>query len=53
LSIPKGNSGAFNEKHFGQPKEIRHPTDKLWFGNLNGEINFALPFGEIGLKSSV
>lgn len=29
LSIPKGNSGAFNEKHFGQPKEIRHPTDKL------------------------
>lgn len=29
LSIPKGKSEAFNEKYFGQPKEIRHPTDKL------------------------
>ena len=24
LSIPKGKSEAFNENHFGQPKEIRH-----------------------------
>lgn len=55
LSIPKGQSDQYNEYHFAQAKKIRHPTDKLWFGNLNGEINFALPFNgncaEISKKS--
>ena len=29
LSIPKGQSEQYNEQQFAQPKEIRHPTDKL------------------------
>lgn len=29
LSIPKGQSDQYNERHFAQAKEIRHPTDKL------------------------
>lgn len=29
LSIPKGGSDAFNRQYFEQPKEVRHPTDKL------------------------
>ena len=29
LSIPKGNSETFNQQHFAQPKEKRHPADRL------------------------
>jgi hypothetical protein len=29
LSIPKGNSVAYNQSKFDTPREIKHPTDKL------------------------